>query len=340
VFVSVCVVLCSQKKKKEIDMEFTRDHSAVRMLVEVTRPEYIPATTIDHTYEGKGYGLIFKLEVEKSKDKIDVDMQEASTEDDPKDSDSKDKELPKRDEPPSMDMSTKTSSGVNKIPPKTSNVTPKQALALSMPVLRVGSIDCKQLSHSEVLFWSERKVLNIVPRKLWGDSDVDEEDSLPSPLPRLSSPMEENLPLTGHMEVLPRCSDAAANCTILAAEAGSVPKSTAEVGSAQQSAAAAGLSQNLSAQEVIPVVNSGSACARSGSIPVYSSGELNDQTMACDKEYPFPSLSVENELSKKGMQTVQNKEQEYPFLLNSFLTSSSAQTDKKNCVFGFMWYIY
>jgi hypothetical protein len=152
--------------------------------------------------------------------------------------------------------------------------------------------------------------------------------------------MEENLPLTGHMEVLLRCSDAAANCTVLAAEAGSVPQSTAEVGSAQQSAAAAGLSQNLSAQEVIPVVNSGSACARSGSIPVYSSGELNDQTMACAKEYPFPSLSVENELSKKGMQTVQNKEQEYPFLLNSFLTSSSAQTDKKNCVFGFMWYIY
>jgi hypothetical protein len=39
-------------KAVEVDMEFTREWSIVRMLVDVTRPEFIPKTTVDHVYEG------------------------------------------------------------------------------------------------------------------------------------------------------------------------------------------------------------------------------------------------------------------------------------------------
>jgi hypothetical protein len=38
-----------------------------RMLVEVTRVELIPTTTVDHTYDGEGYELILKVEGENSK---------------------------------------------------------------------------------------------------------------------------------------------------------------------------------------------------------------------------------------------------------------------------------
>jgi hypothetical protein len=47
---------------EEVDMDFTRNHSVVRMLVVVTRVEHLPKGTVDHIYDGKGYGLIFKLE--------------------------------------------------------------------------------------------------------------------------------------------------------------------------------------------------------------------------------------------------------------------------------------
>jgi hypothetical protein len=37
-------------KVVEVDMEFTRERSIVRMLVDVTRHEFIPKTTIDHLH--------------------------------------------------------------------------------------------------------------------------------------------------------------------------------------------------------------------------------------------------------------------------------------------------
>jgi hypothetical protein len=49
-------------KAIEVDMEFTRERSIVRMLVDVTRAEFIPKTTVDHVYDGEGYGLLFKAE--------------------------------------------------------------------------------------------------------------------------------------------------------------------------------------------------------------------------------------------------------------------------------------
>jgi hypothetical protein len=48
-------------KTKEVDMAYTRAHSEARMLVEVSRVQFIPTTTIDHRYDGQGYGLILKL---------------------------------------------------------------------------------------------------------------------------------------------------------------------------------------------------------------------------------------------------------------------------------------
>ncbi|KAM0828979.1 hypothetical protein ACQ4PT_067175 [Festuca glaucescens] len=97
-------------KAKEIDMEFTRAHSVVRMLVEVTRVEHILTTTVDHTYDGEGYGLLFKVECEKGKEKSDVIMQDVNPGDDSKDPEGKNKECPKRAEPPPMDGTTKSSS--------------------------------------------------------------------------------------------------------------------------------------------------------------------------------------------------------------------------------------
>jgi hypothetical protein len=48
-------------RTKEVDMAYTRAHSEARMLVEVSRVQFIPTTTIDHRYDGQGYGLILKL---------------------------------------------------------------------------------------------------------------------------------------------------------------------------------------------------------------------------------------------------------------------------------------
>ncbi|XP_047092941.1 uncharacterized protein LOC124704713 [Lolium rigidum] len=90
--------------------------------------------------------------------------------------------MKKGDEPSSMGGQDKSSSAAISYLPKTSDVPPKQAHAASLPVLRVGAIN---VPYSNVLFRSERKVINIVPRRLWGDYAEDDEDSLPSPLPSL-----------------------------------------------------------------------------------------------------------------------------------------------------------
>jgi hypothetical protein len=54
-----------------------------------------------------------------------------------------------------------------------------------MPVLRVGQFDCSNSLDSKYVSWSDSKALSLAPRRLWGDSDNEDEDSLPSPLPRL-----------------------------------------------------------------------------------------------------------------------------------------------------------
>jgi hypothetical protein len=68
-------------KAVEVDMEFTRERSIVRMLVDVTRPEYILKTTVDHVYDGDGYGLLFKAENENGGVDDDTDMDEAPSDD-------------------------------------------------------------------------------------------------------------------------------------------------------------------------------------------------------------------------------------------------------------------
>ncbi|KAM0913218.1 hypothetical protein ACQ4PT_012284 [Festuca glaucescens] len=122
-------------KALEIDMVYTRAHSDVRMLVEVTRVEHIPTTTVDHTYDGEGHGLLFKVEGEKGKEKTDEIMQEANPEDDSKGSDGQDNESSKKDEPPPMGGPAKSSMN-NSNPPK-SDFPTKQTHDLSLPVLRV-----------------------------------------------------------------------------------------------------------------------------------------------------------------------------------------------------------
>ncbi|KAM0916242.1 hypothetical protein ACQ4PT_010324 [Festuca glaucescens] len=64
-------------KAKEVDMEFTRARSVVRMRVEVTGIEHIPKATVDHTYEGVGYGIIFKVEGAVDEHVDDEVMQDA-----------------------------------------------------------------------------------------------------------------------------------------------------------------------------------------------------------------------------------------------------------------------
>jgi hypothetical protein len=68
-------------KAVEVDMAFTRERSIVRMLVDVTRAEHIPKTTVDHVYEGDGYGLLFKAENRNGDVDDDTDMDDAPTDD-------------------------------------------------------------------------------------------------------------------------------------------------------------------------------------------------------------------------------------------------------------------
>ncbi|KAM0861303.1 hypothetical protein ACQ4PT_045978 [Festuca glaucescens] len=170
-------------KTKEVDMAYTRAHSDVRMLVEVTRVEYIPTTTVDHTYAGQGYGLIFKLESNQSKDKSDVEMHEVTPDGDPKKEEGNGHEMAK-DGNLNLGGDAKIAQTPKQVPPK-QNLPSKQAGALSLPALRVGLIDCPRPKNEIVSSWSESKVPDARPRKLWGDCEDDEEDTLLSPLPRL-----------------------------------------------------------------------------------------------------------------------------------------------------------
>jgi hypothetical protein len=173
-------------KTKEVDMAFTRSHTTVRMLVEVTRAEHIPKTTVDHTYDGQGYGLIFRLEEVKGKGKKeDAEMHDVDPDDGSKEEDGKNKEAPKKDDPPPKEGPATLSSSAAVMPTKQSTGMSNQTQVLSLPSMKVGQIDCQLSPKIEVRFWSQNKTNTLVPRKLWGDSDDDEEESLPSPLPRL-----------------------------------------------------------------------------------------------------------------------------------------------------------
>jgi hypothetical protein len=66
-------------KEKEIDIVFTREKAVARMRVEVTSIAHIPGT-VDHTFEGVGYGLTFEVEGGKPPLKTDVHMQDADPE--------------------------------------------------------------------------------------------------------------------------------------------------------------------------------------------------------------------------------------------------------------------
>jgi hypothetical protein len=52
-------------RTKEVDMAYTRSHSEVRMKVEVTRVEFIPTTTVDHTMMGRVMDFFLNLKVTK-----------------------------------------------------------------------------------------------------------------------------------------------------------------------------------------------------------------------------------------------------------------------------------
>ncbi|KAM0874760.1 hypothetical protein ACQ4PT_037233 [Festuca glaucescens] len=155
---------------EEVDMEFTRAYLVVRMKVEVTWVENIPTTTVDHTYDGQRYGLIFKLEARQGKEKTDVVMQDANLGDDLKNAEGKDKEVLKGDDS-SMGGLAKSSSAPNPVIPKPTNVPSKQAHDLSAPVLRVGLIDCYESLKSGFVSRSASRTADLMPRRLWGDSD-------------------------------------------------------------------------------------------------------------------------------------------------------------------------
>ncbi|KAM0904909.1 hypothetical protein ACQ4PT_017693 [Festuca glaucescens] len=134
------------------DMYLLFEEWSASDLDRVSRPECIPTTTVDHMYEGEGYGLIFTCETELGKVKSDVTMQEASEEDDKRNDDSNGN-LPK---------SSDSSSG---------NLPQSTPAPMSKPTVSDA--------------WSDSKLLSLRPRKLWGDCCSDEDEGLPSPLPRM-----------------------------------------------------------------------------------------------------------------------------------------------------------
>ncbi|KAM0848905.1 hypothetical protein ACQ4PT_054098 [Festuca glaucescens] len=183
-------------KTKEVDMAFTRSHTMVRMLVEVTRVEHLPTTTVDHTYDGQGYGLLFKLESQPGKEKDDVVMNEVTPDDDAAEEKGKGKELPKGTNPTQGDASVSTQVPNTDRPQNNPNLSTQ--VGASMLVCRVGQIDYPRADPS----CSDSKVYTLKPRKLWADYSSDEEDSTASPLPRLTS-SDMKLSSSFHKEIIP-----------------------------------------------------------------------------------------------------------------------------------------
>lgn len=176
-------------KTKEVDMEFTRSHSAVRMKVEVTRVEHIPKTSVDHRYEGEGYGLLCKVEENIAPTSKDVIMDDADSDENKKkngDESNNDKHnLGNESIPGGM----ANASGTGNLPKDQSGSVMGAKQVSSVPIM-FGSFTSNFALSPQQCTRSEGRLKLIVPRRLWGDCDVDD-DSLPSPLPCLGSPVQQ-----------------------------------------------------------------------------------------------------------------------------------------------------
>ncbi|KAM0846600.1 hypothetical protein ACQ4PT_055569 [Festuca glaucescens] len=156
-------------KALEIDMDFTRKHSVVRMYVQVTSIDQIPGGT-DHTYDGAGYGITFEVEGYNPPVLPDVHMQEAND-------DAEDKGQGEGKHESNLDNKKEMKNSEK--PPSKSSVTIDQTQTPKHnTVVTVGSI---VLETPTCIAASEGNLKVFVPRRLWGDR-AEEDEGLPSPL--------------------------------------------------------------------------------------------------------------------------------------------------------------
>jgi hypothetical protein len=140
------------------------------MRVLVTDLKFIPNGTVDHVYDGVGYGIQFKIEGDADLEKGDISMEEAGGGDDKEaPSDSLDDNPPREDQVNGDKNSSSNTPMVAKINGKDGATVGTQAA--SAPTLRVGRIFCGDSSVSP---------LSAPARVLWADRE--DEESLPSPL--------------------------------------------------------------------------------------------------------------------------------------------------------------
>jgi hypothetical protein len=161
-------------KAVEVDMEFTRERSIVRMLVDVMRPEFIPKTTVDHVYEGDGYDLLFKAKNGNGDVDDDTDMDEATSDD----KNNKQDEHKRSDENNFDDAKNKYNSSSGVAEPKQPELSGSKNIVSVPAQVQFGTIDISPFMPLEGSL-SEGKLKVFFPRKLWGDRD--EEEILPSP---------------------------------------------------------------------------------------------------------------------------------------------------------------
>ncbi|KAM0870794.1 hypothetical protein ACQ4PT_039784 [Festuca glaucescens] len=151
------------EKTKEVDMEFTRSHSA-------------------------GYGLLFKVERPIVNTSADVSMKNVDP-DDKENEEDRDQEKQKQEDNSKSVESKNLGSQTSQLNVNDGSEVPhKQAVSLTF--LKVGS-HMIPLSHG---VRSEGRTSNIQPLKLWGDRD-DEEENLPSPMSPLNTSYEEAVEL-------------------------------------------------------------------------------------------------------------------------------------------------
>jgi hypothetical protein len=161
-------------------------------------------------YDGQGYGLLFKLENQPTKEKEDVVMNESSSGDDANKDKGQSKEMPtgtdsfgteinpmpkqKQDPPRYSSPQNKQVQGCHLVDHSTpkpkqypSMKTPenKHFLGCSLPAIKVGQIDCPRVENINAYSWSDSKISGLIPRKLWADYDTDDDELLGSPLPRV-----------------------------------------------------------------------------------------------------------------------------------------------------------
>jgi hypothetical protein len=112
-------------------------------------------------------------------------MSDAPSSDDATNDEVKGKETPKGKDQPSSGGANSTSLP-NQDPPVHNSQQHTSAKGCSLPVFKVGQIDCDWADIGDVKSWSASKVSSLVPRKLWSDYDEEDEDGLPSLLPPLN----------------------------------------------------------------------------------------------------------------------------------------------------------